>query len=356
MNHLTTQRITIACFAAVLLSTTVAAQAQVQIRIAGGAGNGFGTQVHATLDPEQMDLFLQMRIEQMQAVCGLDQSQMNKLALAGKSAARKLFPNSKAMQIGGVGFNKQLEVQLDSLSDEDTEKDTEEDTAAEQVELPFLKIPISLREVVERPLWKKAIKKVLTEQQQQEWNAYQAKQTEKMRKLVVRHRVAELEKQLCLMPDQLEEVAQIVDRVEGDQLVENFNSAVPQILKVGDRTNAKTLAENLKDVLTETQITVWASRGGMTSMMENLLGVAPANPNSQPTEIDAEILDDLTVKSVKKGSNAEALGLKEGDVIDSINGEPVDTKLQLRAAIRDANKIKSMDVVRDGEFMHLENQ
>lgn len=359
------QRIMMALVATALFSTNVDAQGNanvqvkknVKVQFAGGPGMGLGGQMHATEDPEKMAVFLQMRIEQMKAICGLDQSQVKKLTLGGKSAARKLFAKPQTMGFGGFGSNRQLDVQQDSLSDEDSEE-SGETTAAGEEQVAKFKMPTSLEEVVEQPLWKKVVKSVLTEEQKKRWSDYQTKQTEKIRKLVVNHRVAELERQLYLTPDQIEEVAKIVDRVEGDQLVEVFNSGASDFIQIAMGNDEEISTEDLKNVLTETQIKVWESPGemnGVNGMIGNLLGAAPLVPNSRP-ELGIEIEDGLKVKSVKKDSQAEAMGVQVGDVIDSINEEPVDTRFQLRSAIRDAEKIESIDVVRDGEIVRLENK
>ena len=62
------------------------------------------------------------------------------------------------------------------------------------------------------------------------------------------------------------------------------------------------------------------------------------------------------MKSVEKDSRAAALGVQVGDVIDSVDGEWVDTELQFRSAIKMSGKRPSVTVVRDDAEVRLENK
>ena len=64
------------------------------------------------------------------------------------------------------------------------------------------------------------------------------------------------------------------------------------------------------------------------------------------------------VKSIRGDSPLKAIGVKDGDIIESINGEPIDSDLDL-LRIRDAiinNYSYTISVIRDGEPITLANR
>lgn len=359
------QFIMLATVSLLLISTSeAAAQAvQMKVRVAGRAAGGFGQDRHSTTDPKQMALLLEMRIEQMQSVCKLSDAQTKKLALVGKSAARKLLSrDGRQINIGGLfGGGNPLEVKKDSLSDEDSEPQESTDKPKNGMNM---KIPTSLNEVTKQPLWKKAIKSVLSEEQREQWTNFTAERNNRTRELVVNHRVAGLEQQLCLRPDQIAAVQKIVERVEADQLVKKFNSGEDDMMQMimpgGD--HAVVSEDDLQDVLTAVQLKVWKSRsrsGAIPGFLANVLGGKPDDDDDESYEGDFGVEFDsggLEVKSVTEKSLAASFGIQVGDLIDSVGGEPVDTSLQFQTAISKAGKKFSVTVLRNNAEVRLEKK
>jgi S1-C subfamily serine protease len=61
------------------------------------------------------------------------------------------------------------------------------------------------------------------------------------------------------------------------------------------------------------------------------------------------------VESVTPDSRADQAGLKAGDIIDGIDGKPIDNTVQLKRAIAlNMSKTLTMQVKRDGTDLKLE--
>ena len=243
------------------------------IQLKGVVMGGGTASRHASTSPQQFSLFLEMHVEEMQAVSDLSDDQAKKLRLAGKSITQKLFSTENApmrLQLGGRRPGaKPKEVDEDSLSDEDKE-------APEEAQKPGRKIDIkkrvSLSQLTSHSLWKKATQSILTEEQRDKWATSQAEQTKRTRKLLVSHRTAVLQQQLSLRPEQVASVAEIVQRVEEDQLFVEFNMGRQDSWRMTRRSRSrKQVSESdLKDVLTPVQMKVWKSlRGSANSRPVN---------------------------------------------------------------------------------------
>ena len=336
----------------------------VQMNAVAVGGNGAGKLSAAT--PERMSLLLDLLTEEMQSVCDLTDGQVKKLRLAGKSVSKKMF-SAKGMQIqlGGLFNAKKQDGKVDenSLSDEDTEPETEEQGDAKPGQNFSIKRQVSLTALTKHALWKKAIDSVLSQEQQETWSQSQTKRNDKVRDILVAHRVADLEQQLLLRPEQISAVRAVVDRVEGDQLVKDFKTAgsnrLQQMLRQRNKKRTRISKSDLEDVLTSVQMEVWKApseeaSSGVSGLIGKVLGVQPNAGND--TDMGLEFSSGLKVKSVEKDSRAAALGVQVGDVIDSVDGEWVDTELQFRSAIKMSGKSPSVTVVRDDAEVRLENK
>lgn len=353
------------------------AQVKMQMQVQGGVAGGVnvlnganifggGGGHHTTTDPKRMSLFLEMYIEEMQAVCDLSDGQAKKLGLAGKSTAQKLFSK------GGMKINlarmldgaKAPDVDEDSLSDEDKETQESDEPKKNSGQTFDIKLQVSLNQVTGHSLWKKAIKSVLSEEQQATWTEAQSQKRKSTRELVVNHRVAQLAQQLLLLPEQVAAVAEIVGRVEGDQLVKDFNNAtssnIMRVINRGKKQKQKNKVseEDLKDVLTAVQMKVWktpaTTQNGVQGVFGKALGLNPAAPIN--IDVGVEFDSGLEVRSIAEKSLAASLGIQVGDVIDLVDGEPVDTALQFESAMKKAGKNASVTVLRDNAEVHLEKK
>ena len=339
------------------------AQMQVQMN---AFFNGGG--VLSTTTAEQMGLFLDLQIEKMQTTCDLSDGQSKKLRLAGKSVAKKLFSaEGMQLQFGGLfGRNKQQEkIDEDSLSDEDAEPDAKDEDQGQLGQKFKIKRPVSLDQVTKHSLWKKAVQSVLSEKQQTAWKQSEERQAKATRHLVVSYRTAELTQQLLLSPNQVPAVEEVVDRIEGNQLVRDFKTGQQKHVRIVRRNKqrAQVSASDLKEVLTPLQMKVFknpsspSTDSGIQALLGQALGMQPKNARSKATDMGIEFMDSgLKVKTVANNSPAASIGIQVGDVVDSVDGEPVDTELQFQAAIKRSKENPSITVLRNSTEVQLEQK
>jgi hypothetical protein len=301
----------------------------------------------------------------MKSVCDLSEAQVKKLKLAGKAAARKLFDDAKqpvrqAPWWAGGDEAKTADPPANSLSDEDSEAkefrtgETKDPAAGDAAPLM---VPVSLSDVQGHSIWNRAIQSVLSDQQQQLWKTFVADRDRQTRKMLVGRRVAELQYLLFLRPDQLDSLKQQVERVEADQLVENFDSWQDHVTVV-TMANGKSTGlteEDLKDVLTDRQMAVWRVKED-TGFFGDQTPAKVAGADDAPATGIGFNDRGLEVKSVEEGSFAALIGIKVGDLIDSVNEQPVDTQLQFSAAMEAAGKRASVTVLRDNAEIQLERR
>lgn len=328
--------------------------------------NGGG--VLSTTTAEQMGLFLDLQIEKMQTTCDLSDGQSKKLRLAGKSVAKKLFSaEGMQLQFGGLfGRNEQQEkIDEDSLSDEDAEPDAKDEDQGQLGQKFKIKRPVSLDQVTKHSLWKKAVQSVLSEKQQTAWKQSEERQAKATRHLVVSYRTAELTQQLLLSPNQVPAVEEVVDRIEGNQLVRDFKTGQQKHVRIVRRNKqrAQVSASDLKEVLTPLQMKVFknpsspSTDSGIQALLGQALGMQPKNARSKATDMGIEFMDSgLKVKTVANNSPAASIGIQVGDVVDSVDGEPVDTELQFQAAIKRSKENPSITVLRNSTEVQLEQK
>jgi general secretion pathway protein C len=89
--------------------------------------------------------------------------------------------------------------------------------------------------------------------------------------------------------------------------------------------------------------------------LSELLTAALASPHFTTAAGGARVMDGFELGEIKPGSVIEQLGLKNGDVIQSVNGEKLDS---LAAAIRLAAQAQNaaggtMVVLRKGELLNF---
>lgn len=239
-----------------------ASQAFAQVRLQGVVIGTGDTSRHKSSNSEQMLVFLEMYIEDMQTVTSLSDAQVKKLSLAGNSVVQKLL-STEDMEATKKRINGELlpdkapEVEKDSLSDEDAEPKKK----AEKKQRPnvSLKKQVSLNQVTSDSLWKKATQSILSEEQHDTWTQAQTERKKRTLEALVNRRVTELAEQVFLRPDQLPAVAEVIQRVEGDQLLKDFHAggSNPFLMARRGRSRTQVSENHLKDVLTPVQLKVW---------------------------------------------------------------------------------------------------
>ena len=171
-------------------------------------------------------------------------------AVAAKVVARKVFdeqPNPLGIPFGGFGGTP--EEAGDSFSDED--KEAGPDRSHMEGQLPEIELPVGVREALEHKSWKKALRSVLTEEQHTELEAAKKARQAKAREVAVRYRVFQLQAMLRLKEDQLAAVSEVVDRIEGEDLLARLESGEMDIFNF-DPTGKKEKVEpkDRKEILT----------------------------------------------------------------------------------------------------------
>ena len=323
----------------------------------------FGPQRHSTADPEQLASFLNMRIEQIDLICGLDDSQVKKLSLAGTSISNKLLARKKKRFFLGTLFNENPPeaVQEDSLSDEDAESDGNDDAKDQNGQFAMVPTITKLTEIEADPVWEKAFATVLSDSQREAWSDFISQQKTQTRQRLIQKRVLELEHDLCLHPDQIKALSEVVDRVEGDGLVKQFALGKDQIAMHRQRRRTLVSDEDLQAVLTDAQMKVWNNRNqpsAQEAVMADVLGIDFGDDLKTPVKLGVtfEDADSLKVKSVTPDSMAQSLGIEVGDIIDSFNDQPIDTQLQLKTVLNVPADVVVVEVIRDDKSIVLEKK
>ena len=348
-----------------VVATHSATAQQVQFRL-----GGFDNNSPAAESVEGLTGLLKVYIEEMQHVASLDQSQVRKLTLAGKTVAKKLFAQRDQMKgrvpnlLRGLRNKRQQEPAKDSLSDEDAEASKAKpdvDEEDEEEEDPFL-MPVSVNQLMEQELWKKSVAAVLTPQQSQKLKEAAAARTKAIREAAVAYRVLQIAERLRLHTDQIQPMSEVVDRVEGEQLIKQLQALSPLRFSARNK-GARISKEQVQDILTEAQMELFDESeedsrgfGGVNKLMNQFLGV---NPKAKKATLGVKLKSGgggLVVDSVLPDSRAEEMGIQPDDVIDSVNDDPVDTAFQLSQAIKDAGDTFRITIIRNKKTLQLESK
>lgn len=347
-----------------VFATHSATAQQVQFRL-----GGFDNNSPAAESVEGLTGLLKVYIEEMQHVASLDQSQVRKLTLAGKTVAKKLFAQRDQMKgrvpnlLRGLRNKRQQEPAKDSLSDEDAEASKAKPDVDEEDEEddPFL-MPVYVNQLMEQELWKKSVAAVLTPQQSQKLKEAATARTKAIREAAVAYRVLQIAERLRLHTDQIQPMSEVVDRVEGEQLIKQLQALSPLRFSARNK-GARISKEQVQDILTEAQMELFDESeedsrgfGGVNKLMNQFLGV---NPKAKKATLGVKLKSGgggLVVDSVLPDSRAEEMGIQPDDVIDSVNDDPVDTAFQLSQAIKDAGDTFRITIIRNKKTLQLESK
>lgn len=346
-----------------VVATHSATAQQVQFRL-----GGFDNNSPSADSVEGLTDALKVYIEEMQHVASLDQSQVRKLTLAGKTVAKKLFAQRDQMKgrmpnlLRAFGKERELEPAKDSLSDEDAEASkAKPDVEEEEEEDPFL-MPVYLNQLMEQELWKKSVAAVLTPQQSQKLKEAAAARTKAIREAAVAYRVLQIAERLRLRTDQIQPMSEVVDRVEGEQLIKQLQAISPLGFSARNK-GARINKEQVKDILTEAQMELFdGSKEGprglerVNKLLDQLLGV---KRKAQKATLGVKLKSGgggLVVESVLPDSRAQEMGIQPDDVIDRVNDDPVDTVFQLTQAIKDAGDTFRITIIRNKKTLQLESK
>jgi S1-C subfamily serine protease len=201
---------------------------------------------------------------------------------------------------------------------------------------------------------------------------FEKKRIKDLRDFRVASKVQELDDMLLLSASQRTELTEIVDRVSGDQLaLQPRNNGIfaggAMVVVMAGQASKEIPKDELKRVLSEVQFAEYEN-------MLNRQAQGPFNPAAPPAGFGKnkknnndepqssslgftfkEKESGLSVESVTSDSRADQAGLKAGDIIDAIDGKPIDNTVQLKRAIAlNTSKTLTMQVKRDGTDLKLE--
>lgn len=220
---------------------------------------------------KKLDLILQLQlqVDEMKAVCGLEDSQVQKLNIAAKAAAQKQMEKwSKTMD----------DFQMWEPMGVDTEK--EENVRVDEIDLTKLDSNIfhllttdftgELREELNNDkIWKKALKSTLTEEQQGKLNAHHEKKNEKVLEATVQYFSRTYGSQIHLDAEQEKAFAKAIQKsLAGQNLPTSIDDTYIMLTRI-----ASIPSKELEEFMSEKQMFRWQVLTGPY----NHGGMLPAN-------------------------------------------------------------------------------
>ena len=340
------------------------AQAQVQVQVGGAGGGGFGIGEPSANDVDELIEYFQVQIEDMQNTVSLDETQTGKLTLAAKAVSKKVFGERKKLfQFRGVGQPpKSDQAEVDSLSDEDAEaSENRNPNDSRRNNRNRIQGSVTFEKALNHKLWKKSLTAVMTTQQLEKLEQTKTTRRKKVREVAVSYRVMQLAEQLRLRQDQMKPLTEIVDRIEGDDLVKKLHAPSSSAIIVGNQ-QPTIEPDDVREILSESQLSLFTKQngseanplGGIGQMVNQAFGInSAAGKNTLGVQLDTES-NGVVVKSVVADSIAATIGIMPGDTIDAINGDPIDSVFQFKQAVKKAGIEFQVTIIRDGETLQLE--
>ena len=304
-----------ACLMAVVISFVVTPDTQAQmlsIQSLRGLG-GIGTADSA----DHMQRLLELHIDEIDAVVDLADKQVSKLKLTAKNVSKKVFDEKRGLFRAPRG-NTLSDSSRDeeSFSDQDDETKTKE---AARNPLKQVRGATVMSAALNHKTWKAAVNSILTEPQQTSLEEYTTKRNKRRRDVVVQYRTWEFVKRLPLRDDQIEPVAEIVDRIEGDDLV-NGNALSRRIQRP-----KMVSADDLKEILSEDQMKAFESS-------PRRLTVPQQKSSDEDTTKRNKRLRDVVVQ-YRTWKFVKSLSLRDdqiepvAEIVDRIEGDELVNKL-----------------------------
>lgn len=328
----------------------VAIQQQAMVFGAGPFGMGDGP---AAAGIDEMKALMDLRIDAMQRLAGVEEAQAAKLRLAAAAAAKDAFANPEKfgvpkgkiqLQIQGPGFTPPAaEEDKPSLSDEDSE-------AVEPAGDPMgggmeLTMPMPVDVVLKHEIWTKAIASILTDEQRTAVDKLrETRKVAKHQAAVLRH-VDALDEQLYLSGEQREKIAAVYDQKL---------ASVPQIpgfMQLGGNAAPMHLGavtpEELAEILSPIQLArfkkgladegnPFAAFGAMAPAMQQAVGQELPGGDDAGAPVGVKLAlenKQIIVKEVIADGLAEKAGVQAGDVIVGFNDQKVDDMSEINDAI-----------------------
>lgn len=331
------------------------------------------------VDDDQMELTMRMEIDAIQRVTGISDAAVKKLEVASKAAIQSL---SKKQQASFQGFPGLKPAKPDSaateLSDEEAEqKNKPADNPANNGPFPPpLNIFASSPEAVKKEeIWAKTLANVLNQEQSANYKKFLEARQAHVRRQAVRNYVEQMDTYLMLTDGQRESLTQIVDQKMGEdlakqQVVNRAGMGGAMVIMIAGANLKSLKSDDLSDVLSPVQLAEFKRQ--QDQVIAGPLGALPGMPGVKPAKrgakeqsekftsnlgFTAEEADGrLVIREVKPDSAAEQAGLRSGDLIDSLDDNPVDTLVQLKRALSKVGKKWEMQIRRNDQLIKVSNE
>jgi hypothetical protein len=355
----------------ITLSPLVMAQVQVQqVQVQQNIGFPFGG------DPLELEAAMRIEIDSIRRVTGLNETTLKKLEVAGMAAVKNAVKKSQEVKFAFPGINEAGPPQSGTtLSDEDAERSEKNNKNAQDQPFPFPQMKmLDLKKVKEEAIWVKTFASALNAEQLQMVDKYLAERSKHRRDSAVATKVNELDDALAFTSEQRKLVSALVDRKCGDALANAprpagmFGGGQVVVMMAGQQPSDLN-AEDLKPILSEVQLVEFKRRQDLAAQgpFGALQRVLPPAVNAQlglapPTQSSIgfsylEKEQSIEVISVEDSSEASRIGLQVGDLVDEVQGNPIDTAIQLKRAInKRGNEPLKMRVKRGGKTVELQGE
>ena len=259
------------------------------------------------------------------------------------------------MFFGNGGKGKDKEEDKETFSDEDEDKSQQRDKEA-QAGKPNNALINNPNDAIfnqpcEQQEWQDAVKQILTSQQQIKLSEADKMRRSFRRRYRVLAKVDQLDFALRLTATQRVALTKTIDKTIGKSLEARSADAMQDVTLQAD---------DLKEILTEKQLAVYQDQHFEDMANQQKQGLKPVPiklrmfGGSAKSYFGAAAADSdfgVELKRIKAGSPADSAGLKAGDIIQSIDGQHVDTTLQFRRIVGSLKAGKNIQVkfLRDGE-------
>ena len=276
----------VAFFLVVSLQT---APLQGQVVQMGGIGGGMEDHMKMMLEQqkESAELRMTLHVKDLERTCELSEDQVKKLKIAAKGAVLKMIKNmekmyEQEMQMFGNGFAPANEFEMADEDEADDEEDVDEDFEGADIEAGNFAAPMPINIAMggfggdfggsgqpeDQEVWKNAVEKTLTADQQEKYQQVVAERKAFVRELAVARFIAKVDRKLLLAVDQRNQLLPLIDEHFGEELTEQemrsdgmmdgafFFDAMGMMGNTGD-VEAPIDRQLIEPILDEDQMTEW---------------------------------------------------------------------------------------------------
>jgi hypothetical protein len=230
---------------------------------------------------------------------------------------------------------------------------------------------LDVKKVKEETTWSKSFASALNSDQLALYDKYLSERAKNRRISAIETKVNELDDFLSFTAEQRKLVTALVDLKLGDVLANQPQPAGmlgggQLIVMVAGQQPAELNPDVLKPILSDVQmaelkrrqeLTAQGPFGALNRILPPALQGQPGLPAATPSSLGfsfAEKEQGLEVVSVEDNSEAFKMGLMVGDIVDSVQGIPIDTAIQLKRAIgKRTQEPFKIHVKRGGQVVEL---